>query len=476
MPLSGESLSRRAAIRAGAIGSIGGLGIDQLSRLRAAGAGRPAPAKNVIYLFLSGGLSQIDSFDMKPDAPSEIRGEFQPIPTATPGLHVCEHLPLLARRSDRWAICRTVSHGSNEHSNGHHIMMTGRSGMPPGFSPSKPKESDHPSIAALAGHLLPSARTLPSAVVLPEKLVHRTGRVIPGQFGGQLGRHHDPFFLETAPFNPSSYGAFPEYLFHHEKGAVESEQAFRPLNLELPASVDYERFQDRIGLRRFIEAQASHLEDTVAAEGVNRYREMAVALLSDPKTKAALDIGSADPRVRERYGENAFGWSCLLARQLVESGVSLVQVNLGNNEAWDTHQAAFPNLKNYLFPPMDRAVSALLDDLDERGMLDDTLLVMASEFGRTPEISTLRGKKLPGRDHWGAVQTVWFAGGGITGGAILGKTDPFGGHPVEDGRTPEDFAATIYDALGLPSETIWRDAIGRPLPLYHGSPMRELFS
>ena len=476
MILSGKHLSRRAAIRAGALATLGGLGVDQLSQLQAAAA--PAngkKAKNVIYIFLSGGLSQIDSFDMKPDAPSGIRGDFSPIPTKTPGLHICEHLPELAKRSDKWALCRTVAHGANEHSNGHHIMMTGRTPMPTGFSPTKPQESDFPSIAALAGHLLPSGKTLPSAMVLPEKLVHRTGRTLPGQFAGQLGRQHDPFFLETSKFNASSYGAYPEYLFHHEKGPVENDWKFRPLSLQLPASVDYERFQDRLGLRTILEKQTAHLEDNVAAEGVNRYRDMAASLLADPKTKAAFDVNTADAKTREKYGENAFGWSLLMARQLVEADVNLVQVNLGNNEAWDNHQGIFPNLRDYLFPPMDQSVSALLDDLGDRGLLDDTLVVMASEFGRTPKISTLKGKPHPGRDHWGAVQTVFFAGGGITGGAVLGETDKIGGHPATDGRTPEDFAATIYHALGISEDTMWHDVAGRPMPLYLGKPMSELF-
>ncbi len=476
MTLTGKNISRRAAIRAGALGTLGGLGIDQLSELQAAS---PLPngrkAKNVIYIFLSGGLSQIDSFDMKPNAPSDIRGDFRPIPTKTPGLHICEHLPELAKRSDKWALCRTISHGSNEHSNGHHIMMTGRTPLPTGFSPSKPQESDFPSIAALAGHLLPSGKTLPSAMVLPEKLVHRTGRTLPGQFAGQLGRQHDPFFLETSRYNASSYGAYPDYLFHHENGPVENDWTFRPLNLQLPDTVDYARFQDRLGLRNILEKQAAHLEENVSVEGMNRYRDMAVSLLADPKTKAAFDINTADAATREKYGENAFGWSLLMARQLVEAGVNLVQVNLGNNEAWDNHQAIFPNLRDYLFPPMDRSVSALLDDLGERGLLDDTLIVMASEFGRTPKIFTLKGKKHPGRDHWGAVQTVWFAGGGIQGGAVLGETDKLGGRPIKDGRTAEDFAATIYHALGIPDETVWHDTAGRPMPLYLGKPMKELF-
>ncbi len=164
-----------------------------------------------------------------------------------------------------------------------------------------------------------------------------------------------------------------------------------------------------------------------------------------------------------------------MARQLVEAGVSFVQVNLGNNECWDTHQSAFPNLKNYLLPPMDRAVSGLLDDLSERGMLDDTLIVMGSEFGRTPKISSLSAKAKPGRDHWGGVQTLFFAGGGVKGGRVLGASDKFGRQPISDAKTPEDLAATIYETLGLPKTLKWYDKSERPHFVYHGEPMSELF-
>ncbi|MEX2578687.1 MAG: DUF1501 domain-containing protein [Verrucomicrobiales bacterium] len=466
--------TRRAAVKAGALGLLGGFGIDRLAALEEGGAGKRA--KSVIYIFLSGGLAQHESFDMKPEAASEIRGEFRPIPTKTPGLHICEHLPELAKRSETWALCRSLSHGSNEHSNGHHIMMTGRTDLPTGFDAGKPKESDWPSIAALAGNLLPGTGSLPSSLVLPEKLVHRTGRTLPGQFAGLLGRQHDPFFLEASKYNPKDYGAYPDYLFHHAEGRRSRDDLdFKTFSLDLPDSVDFERFRDRLGLRRRLEGQQRRLEAAADADGVDRYREMAVRLLSDDKVKNAFDVHGADAATQDRYGRNAFGWSLLMARQLVESGVRLVQVNLGNNETWDTHQAAFPNLRDFLFPPTDRAVSALLDDLADRGMLDDTLVVMASEFGRTPKISTIPSGKLPGRDHWGAVQSVLLAGGGVRGGAVLGATDKFGGHPVADARRAEDLAATIFDTLGLPRDTHWTDVGGRPMPLYQGEPMTELF-
>ena len=244
--------------------------------------------------------------------------------------------------------------------------------------------------------------------------------------GGLLGRRYDPFFIEASPYDSKGYGAYPEYDFHHADGRLKRAREFRTFSLDLPDTVDFERFQDRMKLRGLLDDQQRHLETAGPADGVNRYREMAVSLLSDPKVRAAFDVHGVDPALQDRYGRNAFGWSLLMARQLVESGVRLVQVNLGNNETWDNHQAIFPNLRDYLLPPMDRAVSALLDDLGGRGLLEDTLVVMASEFGRTPKISTLSGVPLPGRDHWGAVQSVWFAGGGITGGAVLGSTDKFG--------------------------------------------------
>ncbi|MDA0814265.1 MAG: DUF1501 domain-containing protein [Verrucomicrobia bacterium] len=464
-------------LRAGSIGLLG-LGLQQAGLLRALGEanGTRPKAKSVIFIFLSGGLSQIDTFDMKPDASEEVRGEFKPIATRTPGLHICEHLPMLAQRSHLWGLCRSISHDSNDHSQGHHMMLTGRSDIPVGFSPNKPTPSDWPSIAALANKTLVPRTNLPASMVLPEKIVHNTGRTIPGQFSGMLGDHHEPFFVESSRYNPASYGAYPDYLFHHAQGKVDgTRMRFRAPDLSLPQSVSLDRLRDRLALSRHISAQQDHLEEAAASRDMDRYEKMAVSLLADPKTRKAFDVHGADPKLQDKYGRNAFGWSLLMARQLVEAGVNLVQVNLGNNEAWDTHEAAFPNLKNFLLPPTDRAVSALLDDLQNRGMLDDTLVVMASEFGRTPKISKLPNVSLPGRDHWGAAQTAFFAGGGVTGGAVVGSTDPFGAYPASDPQRPEDFAATIYHALGIPAHTTWNDSSGRPYHVYNGQPIAGLF-
>ncbi|SVC90791.1 uncharacterized protein METZ01_LOCUS343645, partial [marine metagenome] len=219
-------VSRRAAIRAGALGLLGGLGMNDLARLRATpGTGSAIStgrAKSVIYVFLSGGLAQHESFDMKPDAPIENRGEFNPIPTKTDGIQICEHLPRLAKLSNKWALVRSLTHRHNEHSQGHHVMLTGRSEEPAGFKPNKPQETDDPSIAAICNSLLRPRRAAPTpVVVMPDKIVHRTGRVIPGQFAGRMGKAHDPWLLEVSPYHPLHYGAYPEYLFHHATGKME---------------------------------------------------------------------------------------------------------------------------------------------------------------------------------------------------------------------------------------------------------------
>lgn len=468
-------IDRRTVLQAGSIGLLG-LGMNHVEALRASdGPKPPGRAKAVIYIFLSGGLGQHDSFDMKPEAPESIRGEFAPIETATPGVQICEHLPELAKRSDKWALVRSLTHPYNEHSQGHLVMLTGRTPMPPTFNAAKPMPEDWPSIASIIGDTLPPRNNLPPAVVLPERLIHRTGRVIPGQFGGQMGSHRDPWFINAAPFNSKTYGAFPEFEFHHARGAEKSGIAFQAPNLSLPEGLTSGRVRSRVDLLSLVEKQRQYLDRAAGDESFDRYRQGAVALLTDPKIKQAFDVVNADEKTQERYGRNSFGWSLLMAKRLVEAGVSLVQVNLGNNEAWDTHGNAFPNLKDLLFPPTDKALSALLDDLSATGRLDETLIVMAGEFGRTPKISSLpQHYKLPGRDHWGAVQTVWFAGGGVKGGTVIGATDKIGGYPKESPQTPENMAATIYSALGIPPTAMWRDDLGRPHHIYFGNPIPGL--
>ncbi|HTN76960.1 MAG TPA: DUF1501 domain-containing protein, partial [Pirellulaceae bacterium] len=339
-----------------------------------------------------------------------------------------------------------------------------------------PRPGDWPSIAAIAADVIAPRNNLPPAIILPEKIVHRTGRVIPGQFAGQMGPRREPWIVTTSRFNAKTYGAYPQYEFHHERGRETTKDLlFQTPNLALPQGLGIDAFHDRLALVRNLDQQRHDLERAADVAEFDRHRQAAVSLLTDEKTKQAFNVLKADDKLQESYGKNSFGWSLLMARQLVEAGVSLVQVNLGNNETWDTHQAEFPVLKNYLLPPLDRAVSALLDDLAQRGLLDDTLVVMASEFGRTPRIFTLPGAKLPGRDHWGAVQTIFFAGGGTKGGVVVGASDRIGAYPAADPHTPENMAATIYHALGLPPTAAWHDDADRPHHLYNGDPIAALF-
>lgn len=473
------NVSRRVALQAGALGLLGrglGLGSHQISALQAAHPPANTQGRSVIYIFLSGGLSQHDSFDPKPEAPDNIRGEFAPISTSTSGLLICEHLPRLAQRSHLWSVVRSVSHTSNDHSAGHHMMLTGRTPIPPGFSSNGPTPADFPSIAAIAGAVTQPRNNLPPAVVLPERLVHYSGRVIPGQFAGVMGPQRDPWFIEASGYEPLAYGAYPEYEFdHQERDYKARRKGFEMPSLTLPEGVAERRFGDRLAILAQIDQQRRDWDQHAETQSFDRHRQAALSLLTDASVRRAFDVTKASAETLDRYGRNSFGWSLLMARQLVEAGVNLVQVNLGNNETWDTHGNAFPHLKNNLFPPTDKAVSALLDDLHESGLLNNTLVVMAGEFGRTPKITGLpKFYKLPGRDHWGALQSVFFAGGGTKGGVVVGASDKIGAYPTADPQTPENVAATVYHSLGLPDTTAWYDSTQRPHHIYYASPIAGL--
>ncbi|MEO1997043.1 MAG: DUF1501 domain-containing protein, partial [Planctomycetaceae bacterium] len=390
----------------------------------------------------------------------------------TPGFQICEHLPMLAARSHKWSVLRSLTSPYNGHSSGHMAFQSGRTPLPPTFNGNKPMPEDWPSIASIVGDATEARNNnLPPAVVLPERLVHRTTRVIPGQFGGRMGSQRDPWFIEASPFNATSYGAYPDYEFHFVRGRERNEKLlFQSPNLSLPEGLTHPRLSQRRQLLSLIESQRRDLDRFATTENFDRSRQGAISLLTDKKIQRAFDVTRADAKVQERYGRNAFGWSLLMARRLVQAGVNLVQVNLGNNETWDTHDNGFPLLKDCLLPPTDRAVSALIDDLHDGGVLDDTLIVMCGEMGRTPKINA----KLPGRDHWGAVQTVFFAGGGLKGGNVVGSSDDIGGYPATQAQRPENVAATIYNALGIPPTATWQDEVTRPHHIYHGEPIAEL--
>ncbi len=478
------SVSRRTAVQAGALGLVG-LGTNHLQALRAADVQAASPgsgtAKTVLYIFLSGGLAQQDSFDLKPDAPDGIRGDFQPIQTATPGIHICEHLPELAKRSRHWALVRSLTHPTNGHTLGHYYMLTGRSSKSIGFKGDRvPRPTDWPSILSVAGYSIPTPQNnLPPAIVLPDRIVHWQGGTIPGIYGGLMGAHRDPFFIEASPYgNPLWRGAYPGFsLSDSSKNPPKQPDArvFQAPSLKFPAGLTQGRLNVRRDLLKTLDNQCRQLADSAEGQSYDRERESAISLLTNPKIRDAFDVTRADPKIQQRYGANSFGWSLLMAYRLAEAGVPLIQVNLGNNETWDTHGDAFSRLKNQLFPPTDRALCALLDDLDASGLLDTTMIVMAGEFGRTPKLSTLEKVFYkPGRDHWGAVQTAFFAGGGVRGGTVVGSSDAIAGYPASAPQRPENMAATMYHALGIPHTAAWKDELDRPHHIYHGEPIYGL--
>jgi hypothetical protein len=352
---------------------------------------------------------------------------------------------MLAQRSDRWALVRSLTHPSNDHSAGHQIMLSGRSQIPPGFNPSAPKPTDWPAIVSVAGAVTRSRNNLPPAVVLPEKLVHNSGRVIPGQFAGVMGRQRDPWFLEASAFEPKAYGAYPEYEFdHQERKYTPKRKQFTLPDLTLPEGVLADRFGTRLDLLKVVDQQRRRLDQS--AGGLDRYRQAAVSLLTDARVRKAFDVHNAPPREIDRYGRNAFGWSLWMAARLVEAGVNLVQVNLGNNETWDTHGNAFPHLKDHLFPPTDRALSALLDDLDDRRLAcehddrDGGRVRTDARVFRLPQFYSCRAATT------GECRRCSSPAVGARARSSVRRTRR--AYPATEPQTPENMAATIYDAAG----------------------------
>ncbi len=439
-------LTRRGFVQVGFSGLLG-MTLPALLSGRAAAA-RSGRARSVIVILLSGGLGQHDSFDPKPDAPDGVRGEFQPIPTAVPGIHFCEHLPGLAARAGRLAVVRSMSHREGNHLVAVHHVLTGKPSAPRGASDLDRVASrdDFPCYGAVLDKVRPRGDGVPSGVALPLKLIEGP-LTWPGQDAGFLGPRHDPWQLRLDPNKFES----------------------RDDSLALPEGLNAERLHRRRHLLG--QAVIPTPEDSFRDQ-----QDTALAMLRDGRVGRALDIEREDPRLVDRYGRHLFGKSLLMARRLVEAGVPIVQATMGIVQTWDTHVANFPRLKDNLLPPLDRAVSSLLDDLETRGLLDETLVVMLGEFGRTPRIHPLNPGDVPGRDHWPAVFSAVFAGGGVVGGQVIGKSDKIGGHAVTQTFGPPDLAATVYQALGVDPETELRDRLNRPLRLCEGDVIGPLYT
>ena len=449
-------VERRSVLQAGVLGMLG-LGLPHVwsSSARAAAAesrgfGR---AKRCIFLFMWGGPSQLDTFDMKPHAPDEVRGPFQTIATPVPGLQVCEHFTHLAPRMDRVAVVRSLTHDDPAHLSSVHTVLTGHLAPVNKSDDVPPSERDTPHIGSVMAKLSGPQHGLPAAVTMPWLVYHPSapGGVAPGQHGGWLGSAYDPLMVSGDPAQPG----------------------WNVPALTLLDGLSSTRLLDRRRLLGDIEAQRRELDRTAAAARLTDQQQRAFDLLATPAVRGAFDLNAEPDDVRDRYGRNTHGQCVLLARRLIEHGVQLVSVNWHNDgqSFWDTHGNNFNRLQNDLIPPADRALAALLADLEDRGLLDDTLIVWVGEFGRRPQIT----RNSAGREHHPFCYSGLLAGAGIRGGSIYGRSDDTASYPVESPVTPQDFNATVLHALGVPSDEMLTDRAGRPIPLYGGRPLTSLF-
>jgi hypothetical protein len=433
---------------------LGGLSLPAMLQQRAnaaevvGSAGSSAgKAKSCILLYCWGGMSHLETWDPKPDAPVEIRGEFAPIPTATPGVFIGEHLPLLARQTEKLAIIRSIHHDDSAHGRGMYWNLTGH--RPPRAGNIPPLPNDWPSLPAMVSKLRPAPKGVPPAVRLPYPMVDND-TLQAGEYGGWLGVKYDPIVMRPASGEP--YGGVSQTL------------GCEVLNL---AEGDFGRVAERTSLLARLERPASRPADF---EGFNHFHSLANDILLGSAVKNAYDLTREDPKVRESYGNHLAGQSLLLARRLTEAGVPIVQVccaagdlNGGQGDMWDTHGDNFNRLKNRLLPVFDRAASALLTDLADRGTLDETLVLFLTDFGRTPQINGAAG-----RDHYPSVYSVALAGGGIRGGQVYGSSDKNGAFPQTQPCGPPDMHATIFQALGISPRAELRDMLGRPFPVSDG--------
>jgi hypothetical protein len=451
-------LTRRELLRAGAIG-LGGLTLPGLLRLRQtataapAGPGRKAgKAKSVIMLFLSGGPSQLDMWDLKPQAPEEIRGTFRPADTNVPGIQISEHLPRMARLADKYVILRAVQHTSGNHPAAAYWMMVGSPmarNAPQAVTMSR---EDRPHPGAVAARLLRARPGMPAFVMVPEA-ISPVGPERPGQHAGFLGAAYDPYRVNSDP-------NLPDYA---------------PGSLEPDKDVSRARLQDRRGLLDQISRRAKHLEQTAAAQALDPYYAKAFDLLSSPRAQKAFDIAAESDKTRDRYGRHVFGQSVLLARRLVEAGVRLIHVNWVRHDngkggqGYDSHRDHLNWARTELLPPTDAAFAALVEDLADRGLLEETLIVLMGEFGRTPKFNANGG-----RDHWPWCFSAVVAGGGLRGGQVYGASDKNAAYPSSNPVTPQDLTATLYHCLGIDPHTVIHDQQNRPFTLVEGKPVEAL--
>jgi hypothetical protein len=455
---SATPMGRREFLRAGALPLVS-LG---LPRLLASQPTTKPRAKACIVLFMWGGPAHQDTWDMKPDAPAEYRGDFRPIRTSVPGLQICEHLPRLARHADKLALLRAMTHDDVNHTTSTSFLLTGRGLDRPG----QPLHEDWPSYGAVLSRLGRGKGPLPPFVsMMPKVVTNGAPRFVEqshGQGAGWLGPIHDPLRIDDDASAPG----------------------YRVGDFSLRAELPEARTHRRRELLGRLDAQRRKLEADLAAADAHQRR--AFDLLSNRRAVEAFDLSQEPMSVRERYGMNIHGQAVLQARRLVEAGVPLVTVFWQNDGItnvsvyWDTHSRNFIDLKTRLCPVTDQAFTALIEDLDARGMLDETLIVWTGEMGRTPRV----GQSVPGgagagrdgRDHWAKVFTSVLCGGGVKGGVVHGSSDRYAAYPATHPTTPADLAATVYHLLGIDPRTQLTDRLNRPMTLCEGEPIRAVLS
>src|SRR5262245_35038300 len=453
------SFSRRHLLK---VGGLGLLGLTMPGLLRAEewmkGKAPKARAKSIIFLYQFGGPSHLDMFDMKPEAPSGIRSPHKGISSNLPGVQVNEHLPRVAKIMDKVTLIRSMHHTMKNHNSASYYALTGHA---PPVDDIRLKDSIDlfPAYGSVVDHLAPVSGAIPSFVAYP--YVIRDGSITPGQHASFLGKVHDPFLFTQDPNAPD----------------------FSRPALSLPAKLAYERLAQRRELQKVIDEQSRLLEYAAAARGLDAYYDKALAMLNSTKLREAFNLSAEPEKLRDRYGRHTYGQSCLLARRLVEAGVKFVTVyfddSIGGQSTtdggWDTHgfnnTRMYPIIEKRHLPITDETLPTFLTDLDERGLLDSTLVIWMGEFGRTPKIN-----ENISRDHWPQCYTVLLAGGGVQRGAVYGASDKRGEFPARDPVRPDDLAATMFHLLGIDPETEVRDPLDRPLPIAAGKPIRGVLA
>jgi hypothetical protein len=452
VPVGSRAWSRREVLRAGGLCWLG-MGLSDLLRIRAMGATARGskPVRGVILAFCPGGPSHLETLDPKPDAPLEIRGEFGTIASALPGVRLGENLPMLAEGIGRMTLVRSMTTTSPVHELAVHRLLGGVDEPPPGTGVAASRK-DQPHLGAVLSAIRPAPVGLPHAVILPTNLTFE-GATFPGQDAGFLGPRFDPWHLLGDP----------------------SEPGFGPDVLELPEGLSIDRLDRRRALLDVVNDARRGLDRAASANPIDEHRQRAIEILTSRSCRDAFDLAREDPRVRDRYGRTLMGQGLLLGRRLVEAGVPLVQVNLGESNVWDTHEKNFERHREILCPPLDRAVSALAEDLDARGLMDEVLVIVTGEFGRTPRVGMPikggAGAKPDGRDHWPGVFSALAFGAGVARGRVLGASDRLASFPTTEAYRPSDLGATILDALGIDPTIEIRDPLGRPFPISRGRPI-----